>query len=172
MHATLVPEIFPQPPDLSYPTLWDNDAPLVLTHRFGRGRVVYLAGQTDRLNVTSGHPDHQRVLENALAWSLETSPPLVDTDAPPHVHVTVLRQPATSRLYLHLVNYSGARGRPVTAPFPAGDLHLSVDSRLTSSQPGQAALLVSGRAVPVTHARGRLSLTVPNLDRYEVVRID
>ncbi|HEV2125910.1 MAG TPA: beta-galactosidase trimerization domain-containing protein, partial [Chloroflexota bacterium] len=99
LHATLVPEIFPQPPDLSYPTLWDNDAPVLVTNRFGRGRAMYLANQTDRLNVTTGHPDHQRLLENALAWSLEGQPPLIETDAPSHLHVTLLRQPATGNVY-------------------------------------------------------------------------
>ncbi|HEV2122927.1 MAG TPA: alpha-amylase family protein, partial [Chloroflexota bacterium] len=104
VHATLVPEIFPQPPDLSYPTLWENEAPIVVTQRFGQGRVVYLAGQTDRLNATSGHPDHGHLLANALAWVLGEQPALVETDASEDVHVTLLRQRTTGRLYIHCVN--------------------------------------------------------------------
>jgi hypothetical protein len=106
--------------------LWDNPAPVLVTNRYGQGRTVYFANQTDRLNVTSGHPDHQRLLENALAWALdlEHEPPLVETDAPPDVHVTLLRQPATGALLVHLVNYSGAHGRPVVAPRPSGPITL------------------------------------------------
>ena len=169
VHATLIPEIFPQPPDLSYPTLHDNDAPLFMTHSFGRGRVVYLAGQTDRLNLTSGHPDHGRLLANALAWSLHEHPPFVETDSPEAVHLTLLRQPATGNLYLHLVNYTGARGRPVTAPHPLGPIHLSLDSRLAAGS--QATLLVSAQTIHPHVERDRLTLTVPQLGLHEVVRL-
>ena len=171
VHATLVPEIFPQPPDLSYPTLWENDAPLVVTHRHGRGRVVYFAGQTDRLNFTSGHPDHGRLLANALSWVLEDDPPLVETDAPAHVHVSLLRQRSTGRIYVHLVNYSGAQGRPVISPFPTGPIRLTLDARLPAGRPAEATLLKSGRTVAIQHGPGRLSLTVPDLALHEIVRI-
>jgi hypothetical protein len=171
VHATLIPEIFPQPPDLSYPTLQDNDAPLVATHSFGTGRVVYLAGQTDRLNVTSGHPDHGRLLVNALAWALEDDAALVETDAPEDVHVTLLRQPATGRLYAHLVNYTGARGRPVVVPHTCGPVRVSLDSRLLPAGATEAALLVSGDSVQAQHEDGRVTLTVPRLERYEIVRL-
>ena len=175
--VTLVPEIFPQPPDLSYPTLWENEAPLLVTHRCGAGKVVYFAGQTDRLNVTSGHPDHGRLLANALAWALEGHPAPVETDAPPDVHVTLLRQPATGRLYVHLVNYSGAQGRPVVAPRPAGPIRLSIDARLAEAAEAagaagaQAALLISGETLELRREGGRMLATVPRLERYEVLRV-
>ncbi|HEX2077818.1 MAG TPA: alpha-amylase family protein [Longimicrobium sp.] len=171
VHATLIPEIFPQPPDLSYPALRGDDVPLVVTRLHGRGRVVYLAGQTDRLNVTSGHPDHGRLLANALAWTLEERPSLLETDAPEDVHVTLLRQPASGRLYVHLVNYTGARGRPVAAPHPTGAVRLSIDERLIRGGALRAALLVSQASVPVERGAGRVTATVPRVDRHEIVRI-
>lgn len=171
VHATLVPEVFPQPPDLSYPTLWDNDAPVLVTNRFGRGRAVYLANQTDRLNVTSGHPDHQRLLENALAWALEGRPALVETDAPPYLHVTLLRQPATGNIYVHLVNYSGARGRPVAAPAAVGPVRLTLHvSGLTSSQ-ASADLLWSKQRAMATRSADAVQVSVPSVDLYELVRL-
>jgi hypothetical protein len=136
--------------------------------------VVYFAGQTDRLNVTSGHPDHGRLLANALAWALEGPPPPVETDAPPDVHVTLLRQPATGRLYVHLVNYSGAQGRPVVAPRPVGPLRLSIDAGLADAEgaaDAQAALLLSGETLDLRREGGRMLATVPRLERYEVLRI-
>jgi hypothetical protein len=170
VHATLIPEIFPQPPDLSYPTLQGNDAPLVVTRRFGGGRVVYFAGQTDKLNVTSGHPDHGRLLANALAWALEGQPALVETDASEDVHVTLLRQPTTGTVYVHLVNYTGARGRPVVAPHAQGPLRVRIDVRLTRAD-AAAALLVSGDTARAQREGEGVAVTVRRLDRYEVVRI-
>ena len=173
VHATLVPEIFPQPPDLSYPALWDNPAPVLVTNRYGQGRAVYFANQTDRLNVTSGHPDHQRLLENALAWALdlEHEPPLVETDAPPDLHVTLLRQPATGALFVHLVNYSGAHGRPVVAPRPSGPITLRVRAPDGSPMPAHARLLVAGQTVAAPAEGGRLCVTLPGLELYEVVHM-
>lgn len=172
VHATLVPEIFPQPPDLSYPTLWENDAPVLVTSHFGCGRAVYFAGQTDRLNVTSGHPDYQRLLQNALAWALdlEAVPPLVETDAPTDVHVTLLRQPTTGTLYVHLVNYSGAHGRPVTAPHHTGPITVTLH-RVDGRAAGEAQLLVAGQPAPLATMPDGVRFTVPELELYEIVHL-
>jgi hypothetical protein len=48
----------------------DDDAqPVVWTHRFGSGRVVYdgLGHDVESL----GHPAHRRLLEQAITWILE-----------------------------------------------------------------------------------------------------
>ncbi len=185
VHATLVPEIFPQPPDLSYPTLWDNDVPLLVTTpgTGGAGRTVYFANTADRLNVTSRHPDHQRLLENALRWALdlEGRPPLLETTAPPDVHLTLLHQPHTGRLALHLVNYSGAHGRPATAPHPTGPIEVTLHLPEQIPPPCRADLLVSGTSLEVTSggttstgttAAATVHFTLPALDRYEAVRLD
>ncbi|MDQ3702628.1 MAG: beta-galactosidase trimerization domain-containing protein [Chloroflexota bacterium] len=207
VHATLVPEIFPQPPDLSYPTLWDNDAPLLVTTpgpgtlgTRGTGRTVYFANTTDRLNVTSRHPDHQRLLENALHWALdlERRPPLLETTAPPDVHLTLFHQSHSGRLTLHLVNYSGAHGRPATAPHPTGPIGVTLHLPAHIPPPRRAELLVSGTSLDVTLAdttsagtavaggnasaaatsasaatatSAAVHFTLPTLDRYELVRL-
>jgi hypothetical protein len=194
VHATLVPEVFPQPPDLSYPTLWDNDAPVLVTNRCGRGRALYFANQVDRLNVTSGHPDYQHLLANALSWAL-LSPPepdpvaptasapgasasrgpgaarLLETNAPADVHVTLFYQPTTGRFYVHLVNYSGAHGRPVLAPRRTGPIALTLNLPALEVSPVSARLLVAAQDVPLAAERGRVRLTVPDVELYEVVQL-
>ncbi|HET6317593.1 MAG TPA: beta-galactosidase trimerization domain-containing protein, partial [Chloroflexota bacterium] len=172
VHATLVPEIVPQPPDLSYPTLWENEGTLLVSNAYGRGRAVYFANQTDRLNVTSGHPDHQRLLENALVWALSDDPPIVMVEAgspddATEVHATLLRQPSSGNLYVHLVNYSGARGRPVRAPHALGPLTVTV--QLAGFSPGRAEPLVSAGNAALNQSGGRTTITVPRLELYEVV---
>ncbi len=179
VHATLVPEIFPQPPDLSDPTLWDAAAPYLLSTSPApaAGRTVYFAGAPDRLNVTARHPDYQRLLQNALRWALnlDARPPLLETDAPPDLHLTLLHQPHSGNHYLHLVNYSGAHGRPVTAPHPTGPVAVRLTLPQGVSTPRAAHLLVAGAALdlhPDAGASSRsLRLTVPGVDRYEIVRL-
>ena len=100
----------------------------------------------------------------------------METDAPPDVHVTLLRQPATGRLYVHLVNYSGAQGRPVVAPRPAGPIRLSIDARLAGAARrrggrGPRRALSPARLSTLRREGGRVLATVPRLERYEVLRV-
>jgi hypothetical protein len=125
--------------------------------------------------VTSGHPDHQRLLANALNWALAGSPPLVTLEAPSaedaaEIHVTLLRQRTAGHLYAHLVNYTGTRGRPVRAPHRVGPITLTLATPGVAGSQG-ADLLVSGHSVDAHADRGRLSVTVPDLNLYEVVRV-
>jgi hypothetical protein len=174
VHTTLIPEIIPQPPDLSYPPASQETPPTLITYRAGKGRAVYFAGQTDRLNTTSGHPDYARLLENALAWALAGSSPMVHVATPSpddaaDVHATLLRQPATGNLYLHLVNYSGARGRPVRAPHKLGPLKVTVS--LPSARLRHVELLISGKPAALTQGTSQVTLTVPELELYEVLKL-
>ena len=54
--------------------------------------------------------------------------------------------------------------------YPTGELSLSIDSRLASGQGTAAALLHGGGQLPIHREGDRLRVTVPRLDRYEVVR--
>lgn len=50
----------------------DADQPVVWTHHYGAGRVVYDALGHDALSIR--HPDHARLITQALAWVTEKTP--------------------------------------------------------------------------------------------------
>ena len=73
------------------------------------------------------------------------------------------------------MSYSGAHGRPVTPPHPTGPVAVRLTLPQGVSPPRAAHLLVAGAALdlhPDAGATSRsLRLTVPGVDRYEIVRL-
>lgn len=167
--VTLVPEVVPQPPERGWVDTMETDLPVLVTHHHGRGRSAFFPGQTDRLFASSGHPDHGALLRNAICWTAGEGRQLVETDAPPGVHVSVTRQEAADRTMLHLLNYCGGYRRPITHTIPVTNVGVSV--RLDSA-PSRARLLRGGVDIPFEFEDGRVEITVPQVEVYEAVILE
>jgi hypothetical protein len=175
--VTLMAEFLPQPPERGWsPEVAGSrhstdhepvtsSLPVLVNHRFGSGRSVFFPGQTDKLFASDGHPDYGVLLHNAIRWAGGESAPLVKTDAPAAVHVSVMRH-RDGRLVLHLLNYCGGYRRPITAIQPVTDvtIHLRCD------RPPRAGRLLRGdHELKITYANGIATFTVPLVDDYEAV---
>jgi hypothetical protein len=79
-----------------------DDQPAVLTHRYGRGRVVYLPGRFDSMQCYTLLPAVERLLANAVRWVAPEGLP-VEIEAAGPVGVSLFRQP--NRFVVHLVNH-------------------------------------------------------------------
>jgi hypothetical protein len=85
--------------------------PLITTRNFGKGRVVYVAGDFAPLQL--GRVTHsyiRRLIGNAVRFAAGNRPAPFGVKAPLHVQATIFRQTQKSRVILHLLN----------APTPAG----------------------------------------------------
>jgi len=80
-----------------------TDNPVLVTNRFGKGRVVYLSAKFAASYKTYGHPPFHKLMLRALRWAGGRQ--LVEVDAPPCVEMTAFRQQAHDRLVVHMVNY-------------------------------------------------------------------
>ncbi|GAA5000600.1 alpha-amylase family protein [Actinopolymorpha pittospori] len=175
--VTLIPEIVPQPPERGWgpavtkrgePTGFEpmrSSLPVVVTQQFGTGRSVFFPGQTDKLAASDGHPDYGLLLHNAIRWAAGDTAPLVATDAPAAVHVTLMRH-RDGRLIVHLLNYCGGYRRPITEIQPV--TNVTIDLRCPVA-PESARLLRGDRELEVKHANGRATFTVPVVNDYEAV---
>lgn len=67
------------------------EAPAVVTHAYGKGKVVYLAGGFDAAYYLYAYP-YQRLLLRRAIEQVAPSPPPVAVEAPMCVHSTVMRQ--------------------------------------------------------------------------------
>ena len=72
--------------------------PAVVRHRYGRGDVLYVAGTLEAVPY-----DFQRGIFMALLGQLH-GPPIVDTNVPGTVEITVFRQPDKHRLVISILN--------------------------------------------------------------------
>ena len=165
--ATYIPPIPNQPPEKAWRETMETDYPTIVASRVGRGRVVYFANQVDRLVHAHGHTDFRRLVANAVRWA-GGGDPLVTTNAPPSVHVSVNRVP--DGYVVHLVNTTLSGHRAADRAVPVHDLELTL--RLRDVGPAGATALRSDGPVDAAEASGGgVVLTVSCLREYAAVHL-
>ena len=81
-----------------------DTVPAILTHPFGKGRVVYFAAGIDAANYNYAYPFHRVLLRNAIDWAA-ASPAPIAVEAPMCVHAVTTRQAKNGeRLVVQLFN--------------------------------------------------------------------
>jgi hypothetical protein len=151
-----------------------TDIPVVVRGEHGSGRVVYFCNEAEALFYRYGFPDLGRLLANAVHWVL-AEPPLIETDAPDFVEVTLMQQPG--RRLVHLVNF------PVGKPVSTGWRHIgrnlvplaAVEVKLgiaAGERVREARLATTGETLEVRHEHALASVTVPRLVDHEIVVFD
>ncbi len=81
-----------------------DTVPAILTHTFGKGRVVYFAAGFDAANYNYAYPFHRVLLRNAIDWAA-ASPAPIAVEAPMCVHAVSTRQTKNGeRLVVQLFN--------------------------------------------------------------------
>ena len=158
-----------------------TDHPVMVTRRFGKGRVVYFPGRMGSSYGIHGHPVVHRMLLNALGRVAAWRNP-VEVKAPKCVEVTAFNQTAQQRLVVHLVNYQSIPYRahlnnnmpfggtpPVEEILPVFDLQVRVDA----SRFGKLRAVYEAPArTPLKWRRdgqGGIRIALPRLDIHTMV---
>ncbi len=152
------------------------DAPGVVSHTFGRGRVVYLAAGFDSAYYLYAYPYQRLLLANAIDWAASAPAP-VTVEAPMCVHSTLMRQSTggSERLIVHL--YSDLNTTAFHA-LPNDDVPLREeivpihDIRITFAKGyrlGRVHLEPEGRDLEVKTTSAGSAAVVPNLDIHAMV---
>ncbi|MGH3491068.1 MAG: beta-galactosidase trimerization domain-containing protein, partial [Actinopolymorphaceae bacterium] len=163
----LVPPSRYGPPEKCY---WDveTDHPGLVWHRHGSGRTAYLPWPVGRLYDDLSRPEHRDILLHAL--DEVSGGRQVSTDAPPHVEIVVSEQEDPHRTLVHLINYSGQRGRAFGPPLPIQDIRVELRSippvTGASSRRLDVPLETSGAG------SGGVSFTLRRLDLFDLVVLD
>lgn len=124
--CTYIPMIFNQPPEFAWRQNLDTDYPTIMAGTYGRGRVVYLANQTDKLCYTNGHEDFINLMNGFIQWEMQQGA-TVETNAPESVHVVLTRQGSSeNHLVLSLVNTTSGTARPVRDILPVCDIKIKL----------------------------------------------
>lgn len=96
----------------SNPPAVETDDPAITANKYGKGRVIYFAGQVDGRFLEAGYPECRKLIVNAAKWALGREAPLT-VEAPKSVEVTFFEQPEKNRYIIHLVNFQTEAGRNV-----------------------------------------------------------
>jgi len=153
--------------------------PAVVHHRYGRGRVVYLAAGFDAAYYLYSYPYQRLILKHAIQWVAD-SPQPVKVEAPMCVHATLMRQARKTsagdeRLVLHLfsdLNTTAHHALPQDdiplreEVVPIHNIRVTFASgyRFSKSHLEPEGLVLK----PETTAQGTV-VTVPHLDVHSMV---
>lgn len=123
---TYVPQIYPQSPERAWLRSMETDFPTAVVHRYGQGKVVYFPYEVDRNVWMHGHMDFSRVLHNAFRFLIEDAP-LIETNAPPSVHITLNTDLEKPNHYLfHAVNITSTPRRPISKILPLYNINVKL----------------------------------------------
>jgi len=139
--------------------------PAIAVKQSGKGTAIYFAGDFGNTLASFHLPEFLAIAANA-ARRLAPLPVTVE-NIPGSVEVVWRSQQEGRRKLLHLVNFTGEMTRPITGVLPA----LNVMVTLPKGQPARKAFtLMRPQPLPISKDdQGRLRVTVPRVDEYEVV---
>jgi hypothetical protein len=148
-----------------------------VAHRFGKGRVVYLAAGFDAANYLYAYPYQRLVLRHAIDWAAAERPP-VTVEAPMCVHATLMRQSAgggAERLVAHLysdLNTTAFHALPADdvplreEAVPIHDIQLTFHPRYRFRK---VHLEPEGRELATSRTPEGTRVVVPRLDIHTMV---
>ncbi len=139
--------------------------PAIAIKQTGKGTVVYFAGDFGNTVASFRLPEFLRIAANAARRMAPL--PVEVTNVPGSVEVVWRSQQQGRRKLLHLVNFTGEMTRPITRVLPVRNAVVTLPAGETFSK---ARTLVEPRALSLSKDdKGRLRVTVPSINEYEVV---
>ena len=99
------------------PALSQN--PAVVENVAGKGKVIYFCGNIEESYFEYHLPEHEHLMTVPVS---RASTPLLETDAPSSVEISLRVQREQGRLIVHLVNFTGEMTRPFQRVIPLSDI--------------------------------------------------
>jgi hypothetical protein len=157
---------------MGYPPNEHTAVPCLTVRQHGNGRVVYVAAAIGAIYRRWNQADTRRLILNAAVWAAGAEP-LVTAEAPETVEVIAWRDEKSKRTIVHLLNRTAVgpdqgEGNMMHQAIPVHDIRIKLSKplsgKIAKAQPGNRQLAVS-------MAGGRMTISVPRLDIWEVVEV-
>lgn len=81
-----------------------SNHPAIVENSYGNGRIFYFCGNIDEAYLEFHFPEHRRLMVKPIEIF---GTPLIITDAPETVEVSIRNQETKNRVMLHLINFTG-----------------------------------------------------------------
>lgn len=147
----------PLPPTSTYPAIVENN--------YYKGKVFYFCGNIDEAYLEFHFPEHRLLMIRPI--ELFTSP-LVITDAPETVEISIRRHNERNRVIIHLINFTGEMTRPINRIIPIYNINLTFpwinNARKVTS-------LSNREELSFNLAKG-LDIVLPELKTYDAIAIE
>ncbi len=161
----LIPPSRYGPPEKCY---WDTTTsqPGMLLKAHGQGKSAYLPWGLGSLYHRLNLPEYRQIFKTAIG-AVQAQGAQVVTNAPPQVEVVLGEVQASGQQVVHLINYSGQRGRAFFDPIEVRDIRLGL--RTTEGRVARAEVL--GEDLAIEASDGLSWVTLPRLNLFEVIVI-
>ena len=160
---TLIPPSLFGPPEKVSTGQVESKKPGLLLRDSGRGRLAYLPWDVGGLYYRLSSAGHSGLLADLIDLLLPEGRQ-VRTNAHPLMELTVMRQPASHRTFVHLVNQSGHSDTAYFEPVPMRHIRVGIAGKFRS-----ARSLRLGRNLDLVADGRYASFTLPALDEYDAV---
>lgn len=155
------------PPELVFHGAAETMVPGIFRSQLGRGELIWLPWEAGLLYHRHSATSHRALLVGLLNQLLPADAALLQSDAHPLVEVVLRRQPHTGRTLLHLINLTGHAGTAYHPPFRHGPIRIKLKGTFSRAYAHRAA-----QALALDHQPTSATLTVSQLEDYEVVSLD
>ncbi len=164
----LIPaDMFGPPEKCYYRTV--SDYPALLFHRHGRGAVACFPWDIGRHYERQCHQGHAGLVMGAIDSLLGLDRRLRVTTTP-LVEVTHRAGQDGTFEWVALFNHSGQQGKALHAPIPIRNIEIDLKPQ---EDVKSIRLLRAGTTLPFSQRdRGRIAITIPQLDHYEIVLLE
>ncbi len=137
-----------------------TDYPAVVLNQYGKGRVIYVAGDLEAME----YEPHRQIFTN-LIKSLSPKPFLFEAEAPKSVEVSIFHQKENERYLINVVNFQNELPN-----IPVEGIVLRV--RLDGKRPERLISLPENKEIPYEIKGDCLELTVPKLETFLMMALD
>lgn len=153
-----------------YVPMTEPATPAVTLNVFGKGHCLYWAGTFGEFYRAYATREYAQIVANAIATHAPAA--IVIEGAPPSVEMVLRQEARSSRVYIHLINYTGGMTRPIERPVPLHDLALRADVARLGFTPQTARALRSGQGLTLSFEGATVGVELPVLQAYEVVALE
>jgi len=159
-----LPKINNQPPENAFPSGWDAEYPIMVSHKYGMGESIYFANEIEKLNYTIGHPDYDQLLTNSINHLIGQLP-VLKTNAPASVHVYLNKSDSNPDTFqLSLVNTSSSSQRPFRDLIPVENISVELPFEISSAEKlfstDKNKVKFTGKTITVKHLEEFYSLKI------------
>jgi hypothetical protein len=166
--STYIPTIANQPPEYAWIPSMKTDYPVITSGKYGKGRVVYFANQTDALCFTHGHEDFTEIYKNSIDYVTNADYSLT-SNAPRSVHINMIAdQTNRSRVVVAMVNTTGTSQRPMKELVPVYDIIIRIPLQ---NKTLQHSSVLWGKDIEVSTDCDFAIISVKRLDEFASVEL-
>jgi Hypothetical glycosyl hydrolase 6/Beta-galactosidase trimerisation domain len=160
------PLLFCKPLPGSYSGSPESSAwPFLIENEFGKGKSVYIAGTFGGSLYKFHFPEYYQILFNLAS---KFSEPMIRLEnAPSSIELNIRRK--ENLVFLYLINFTSEMKRPVERIIPVTEIKIYI---VLQEKVNSIKALLLGKNIEFTTEENTISLVIPIIEDYEVLKID